>query len=122
LRPDARGTQLVFVTLLLVSMSACTTGLRQPRADGGVVTVGVTTNGDAITALRFRVTIEPAGISETVRADAGVVTRSDVPPGDHVVRLLELPERCRVDGAAERTITISPQRRSAVLRFHVVCG
>jgi hypothetical protein len=85
------------------------------------VTVGVTTSGSGVSAMSFRVTVEPAGITGTVRADAGVLTR-DLPPGDHVVRLLDLPARCRVDGAAERTITISKARRSAALRFHVVCG
>ena len=110
------------VTLLVLSACACATGMRQPRSDTGTVTVGVTTSGSGVSTMNFRVTVEPAGISETVRADAGVVTRSNVPSGDHVVRLIDLPARCRVDGAAERTITISQARRSAALRFHVVCG
>jgi hypothetical protein len=110
------------VSLLLLSASACATGLRQQRTDTGTVTVGVTTSGSGVSALTFRVTVEPAGISETVKADTGVLTRSNIPDGNHVVRLLDLPARCRVDGAAERPITISPARRSAALRFHVVCG
>jgi hypothetical protein len=113
---------VAFVTLLLVSVSACATGMRQHRPDTGTVTVGVTTSGNGVSAMTFRVTVEPAGISAPVRADAGVLTRGDVPSGDHVVRLLDLPARCRVDGAAERRITISQARRSAALRFHVVCG
>lgn len=117
-----RPIGIALSALLLLSLSACGTGLRQPRSEGGTVTVGVTTSGDAIGGLTFRVTIEPAGISGSISADAGVLTRSDVPPGDHIVRLLDLPSRCRVDGAAERTITIPPQGGSAVLRFHVVCG
>jgi hypothetical protein len=110
------------VTVLLLSASACATSLRQQRPDTGTVTVGVTTSGSGVSALTFRVTVEPAGISETVRADTGVLTRSNIPEGKHIVRLLDLPARCRVDGAAERTITISQARRSAALRFHVVCG
>lgn len=117
-----RLIELALTTVLLLSMSGCATGLRQPRTDAGTVTVGVTTSGAAVGGLTFRVTIEPAGISGTVSADAGVLTRSDVPPGDHVVRLLDVPSRCRVDGAAERPITVPPQGGSAVLRFHVVCG
>ena len=70
--------------------------------------------------MTFRVTVDPAGLSGSVRADVGVFTKSNVAPGDHVVRLLDVPARCRVDGA-ERSITLSQQRRSAVVRFHVVC-
>jgi hypothetical protein len=107
--------------VLLLLLSGCATGLRRPRTGTGTVTVGVTTSGDAVRGLTFRVTIEPAGVSGTVSADAGVLTRSDIPTGDHVVRLLDLPERCRVDGPAERTITIPPPGGSAVVRFQVVC-
>jgi hypothetical protein len=121
LRTASPSTGVAFA-LLLLATSACATSMRTQRPDGGTVTIGVTASGSAIDAMAFRVTVEPAGISGVVRADAGVLTRSDVPPGDHVVRLLDLPARCRVDGGAERTITLSPQRRSAVVRFHVVCG
>ena len=72
------------VTLLVLSACACATGMRQPRSDTGTVTVGVTTSGSGVSTMNFRVTVEPAGISETVRADAGLVTRSNVPSGDHV--------------------------------------
>jgi hypothetical protein len=116
-----RLIELALTSVLLLPLSGCATGLRQPPNDTGTVTVGVTTSGEAVAGLTFRVTIEPAGIDGTVRADAGVLTRSDVPPGDHLVRLLDVPSRCRVDGAAERTITIPPQGGSAVLRFQVVC-
>lgn len=116
-----RPVEFPLTTVLLLSLSGCSTALLQPRTDTGTVTVGVTTSGDAVGGLTFRVTIEPAGIDGTVRADAGVLTRSDVPPGDHVVRLLDVPSRCRIDGPAERTITIPPQGGSAVLRFQVVC-
>jgi hypothetical protein len=122
LRTDTPAIGVAFVTLLFLSTAACGTGIRQQRPDGGTITIGVTASGKDVARMTFRVTVEPAGISASVRADSGVLTRSDVPPGDHVVRLLDLPARCRVDGSPERTITISQQRRSAVLRFHVVCG
>jgi hypothetical protein len=111
----------MLVTLLALAASACATGMRQPPSEVGMLTIGVTSRGADISNYRFRVTVEPAGISATVAADAGVLTRSDVPTGEHVVRLLELPSRCRVEGGAERRIVLSPQRRSAVLRFEVVC-
>jgi hypothetical protein len=113
---------VALVTLVVLSASACAAARRPQRPDTGTVTVGVTTSGSDVSAITFRVTVEPAGISGSVKADAGVFTRSEVPSGDHVVRLLDLPARCRVEGAAERTITISQARRSAALRFHVVCG
>jgi hypothetical protein len=117
------GTRAIgFLVPLLVWTAACATGVRPQRPDRGVVTVGVTAKGTAVSTMRFTVTIEPAGIRQAVNADAGVLTRSDVPFGDHVVRLLDVPAQCRIDGAAERTITISREHLSAVLRFHVVCG
>ena len=112
---------VALVTLFVLSASACAAARRPQRPDTGTVTVGVTTRGSDVSAITFRVTVEPAGISGSVKADAGVFTRSEVPSGDHVVRLLDLPARCRVEGAAERTVTISQARRSAALRFHVVC-
>jgi hypothetical protein len=112
---------VALVTLVVLSASACAAARRPQGPDTGTVTVGVTTSGSDVSAMTFRVTVEPAGVSGTVKADAGVFTRSDVPSGDHVVRLLDLPARCRVEGAAERTITISQARRSAALRFHVAC-
>ena len=121
LQSVTHAMKVACVALLLLSTSACATGLRQPQSERGTVTVGVTTSGGAVSAMTFRVTIEPAGINGIVSADAGVWTGSDVPPGDHVVRLLDVPVRCRVDGATERTITLSQQHRRAVLRFHVVC-
>jgi hypothetical protein len=113
---------VALVTLFVLSASACAAARRPQRPDTGTVTVGVTTSGSDVSAITFRVTVETAGISGSVKADAGVFTRSEVPSGDHVVRLLDLPARCRVEGPAERTITISQARRSAALRFHVVCG
>ena len=121
LQPGIHAMRVGCVALLFLSTSACATGLRQPQPQRGSVTVGVTTSGGAVATMTFRVTIEPAGINGTVSADAGVWTRNDVPLGNHVVRLLDVPARCRVDGAAERPITISQQRRRAVLRFQIVC-
>ena len=100
---------------------ACATGRIQQTADIGKVTVGVTTTGLAASPATFRLTIEPAGLSGDVRADAGVFTNDHVPNGEHTARL-QVPANCRVDKGPERTFTISPQRRSAVLRFEVRCS
>ena len=53
--------------------------------------------------------------------DAGVFLTDEVPMGEQVVRLT-LPANCRADNGAERTVTFSPQRRTAVLRFEVRCS
>jgi hypothetical protein len=121
-RTNSRPLELALAVLLLSSTGACATGMRPQHPEGGTLTVGVTTAGTTGSSLTFRVRVASAGIDEAVKADAGVLTKSGLPWGDHVVRLFDLPERCRADGPAERTVTISPQRRSAALRFHVVCS
>jgi hypothetical protein len=113
----ARPGRLVVLTLLA---SACATGTVQTVPDRGRVTVGVTTTGTS-TPSTFHLTIEPAGITGDVKADAGVFVNDHVPAGDHVVRLA-LPAQCREDTGTERKITISQQRRSAVVRFDVRCS
>jgi hypothetical protein len=92
----------------------------QAPPGGGRVTIGVTTMGPDADALTFRITIEPAGIAGSVQARAGVFTRSNTPVGEQVVRLSDVPARCRVEGGAERTMTISAAR-STTLRFVVAC-
>lgn len=68
------------------------------------------------------IVVEATGISGTVKADAGLFTSNEVPFGTHVVRLMGVPTTCRVENGAERKITISEQRRMAVLRFDLRCG
>ena len=85
------------------------------------MTVGVTTTGGSPSSLTFRVVVQPAGISGNVKADAGVFTSDDVPFGEQVVRLVDLPGSCRVENGAERKISVTEQRRFAVLRFDVRC-
>ena len=108
-------------TLLALTMvaSACATGAVRQVADRGKLTVGVTTTGGAPST--FHLTIEPAGITGDVKTDAGVFVNDHIPDGDHVVRLA-LPAHCRADSGTERKITLSPQRRSAVVRFEVRCS
>jgi hypothetical protein len=118
LRTLARTAAILAPVLLA---GACATGRIQQTADTGKVTVGVTTTGLAASPATFRLTIEPAGLSGDVKADAGVFTNDHVPNGEHTVRL-QVPANCRVDKGLERTFTISPQRRSAVLRFEVRCS
>jgi hypothetical protein len=113
----ARPASLLVLTLVA---SACATGKIRTVPDEGRVTVGVTTTGTS-TPSTFHLTIEPGGIAGDVKADAGVFINDHVPAGDHVVRLA-LPAHCRVDAGTERKITISQQRRTAVLRFDVRCS
>jgi hypothetical protein len=70
--------------------------------------------------MAFTVSIEPPGVDGSVRGDVGVFTAHDIPPGTHVVRLKDLPGKCRVEGDPERTISVSAGRSTAV-RFVVVC-
>jgi hypothetical protein len=118
MRVSARTITIAAVTLLC---GGCATGAIRQAPDTGKVTVGVITTGLVAGPATFRLTIEPAGLAGDVKADAGVFTNDRVPNGDHAVRL-QVPANCRVDNGPERTITISPQRRSAVLRFDVRCS
>jgi hypothetical protein len=70
--------------------------------------------------MTFTVSIEPAGLNGSVKGDVGVFTADDIPAGSQVVRLANLPGRCRVDGDPERKITVAAER-SATVRFVVVC-
>jgi len=121
LRIDTLGIGVTLLTLLTLITPACATGRHHQPAAGGTVTIGVTTTGAGVSTQVYRVTIEPGGISGSVKADAGVFTRSGVAPGRYLVRLLDVPPECRVDSGAERTLMISAERPSAVLRFNVVC-
>ena len=105
---------------LTVVATACATGTVRQLPDRGRLTVGVTTTGNSSPST-FHLTIEPAGITGDVKADAGVFVNDHIPDGDHVVRLA-LPAQCRTDSGTERKITLSPQRRSAVVRFEVRCS
>lgn len=106
--------------VLLLGSTACAASARPAPAARGTVTVGVTATGAAAKTATVRVTIEPAGVEGTVKADAGVLTRGSIPPGQHVVRLLDLPTGCRVEGGSERTVTVAP-RGSAIVRFALQC-
>jgi hypothetical protein len=110
----------VHVFVVLICVAGCARA-RQPRPGQGRLTVGVTASGASASTLMLNIAVESTGIGGRVKADAGVFTSNDVPFGTHVVRLTGLPSTCRVDNGAERTISLSEQRRSAVLRFDVRC-
>jgi hypothetical protein len=116
-----RLSRLVLVLPMMAMFSSCATGASQARGDRGMITVGVRTDAADAAKLNFRVTIQPAGLSASIKADAGVFTNNSITAGTHVVRLLDVPARCRVADGAERTVTISQQRRNAVVRFDVDC-
>jgi hypothetical protein len=87
----------------------------------GRITVGVTTRGNPsdIESMVFVVQIQPRGTSEKIQADAGLYDE-DLPPGEYVVRLTRLPKECRVNGVAERRVTVVARKTTAV-RFSVTC-
>jgi hypothetical protein len=70
--------------------------------------------------MAFAVSIEPGGISGSVKGDIGVFNARNIPTGSYVVRLKDLRRGCQVDGDAERKISVSSGRSTAV-RFVVVC-
>jgi hypothetical protein len=108
------------IATALLFAAGCATGAPRTAPGAGKVTVGVTTRGPNVQRLAFNVDIEPADASGSVDADAGIFTAPNVPPGEHVVRLTNVPARCRVEGGAERTIRVAADR-SAAVRFAVEC-
>lgn len=116
------STQVSVSALLILACTAgCASATRQQQPRSGRLTVGVTASGASASTLVLKVVVESTGITGSVKADAGVFTSDDVPFGTHVVRLAGVPSTCRVDNGSERKITISEQRRFAVLRFDVRC-
>jgi hypothetical protein len=110
----------VALTGSLLASAAC--AAHAPQAAGtGRITVGVTTTGPDVADLSFEVAIEPAGAGGRIEADAGVFSIASVPAGEHVVRLRDLPARCRVEGGPERTVRVTATR-SATVRFEVRCA
>ncbi len=107
--------------LVLIGAAACAKQAPQTQPASGRVTVGVTSRGPGVASMTLTLSIEPAGVNTSIKADAGVYTANDTPAGTHIVGLKNLPGRCRVEGNAERQISVSP-RRSAVVRFVVVCS
>jgi hypothetical protein len=111
-----------FAAVVVLGFTAgCASAARQQGPRPGRLTVGVTASDAAASNLVLGIAVESTGINGNVKADAGVFTSDDVPLGTHVVRLTGVPNTCRVDNGSERKITISEQRRSAVLRFDVRC-
>jgi hypothetical protein len=103
---------------LIAAFTGC--AARTPALPGtGTVTVGVVTSGPDVARLAFRLLVDGNPVPRTIRADAGVLSTS-LPAGEHVLALGELPDRCRVDGASERRITVSENRVTPV-KFAVVC-
>lgn len=121
MRSATRAIRLCIAMLVFAGAAACATHATQTQPASGRVTVGVTSRGPGVASMTFTVSIEPAGVNASIKADAGVYTANDTPAGTHIVRLKNLPGRCRVEGNEEREISVSP-RRSAVVRFVVVCS
>jgi hypothetical protein len=117
-----RRSTCAFVSAAVILACAAGCAVRQQQPSPGRLTVGVTAAGPSASTLMVTIVVESTGISGRVKADAGLFTSNEVPFGTHVVRLVGVPAACRVENGAERQITISEQRRMAVLRFDVRCG
>jgi hypothetical protein len=109
------------VALLLVCAAGCAKRPVASTPSAGRVTVGVTSRGPGVESLTFAVSIEPAGIDGSVKGDVGVFTAENTPAGSHVVRLRNLPGRCRIEGEPERRITVGAGR-STTVQFVVLCS
>jgi hypothetical protein len=116
-----RPVRLYVSAALILCAAACAKAAPQSPPASGRVTVGVTSRGPGVETMTFMVSIEPAGVEGSVRGDVGVFTAADTPAGNHVVRLKDLPGRCRIDGDPERKISVSAGG-STTVRFAVVCS
>lgn len=110
-----------FTLLPLLLLSGCAAGMSRTQPGMTRVTVGVTTTGPGADNLTFGVVIDPERVSGPVKSHAGIFTTGNIPPGEHVVRLTDVPERCRIQGSAERRIT-STTARPVLIRYEVVCS
>ena len=106
--------------VVLCSVAGCAQRTPAELPEGGTLTVGVTASGPGIGRMVFDVRVDNATLGR-VKADGGIFTARDVAPGAHVVALTGLPAACRVEGSAERAITISAGRTTAI-RFAVRCS
>jgi hypothetical protein len=104
---------------IALAAGGCAARTTQARGTGRI-TVGVTSSGTAAAGQTFRLTIEPAGASTQISADAGVFSFPDAPAGDHLVRLGDVPTGCTVDDGPERTVRVIVGR-STTVRFNVQC-
>lgn len=111
----------VSAALLVLVVAACANRIPAAAPGTGVITVGATTTGAGVNDLTFAVRIDNEAATGRLRADGGVFTARNLPPGEHTVRLADLPPRCRIAGDAERKVTLSAQR-TAVVRFAVSCS
>jgi hypothetical protein len=115
-----RDIWLAVTAALFFVATACAKGGLKSQPASGRVTVGVTSRGPGVEAMTFTVSIEPAGVNGSVKGDIGIFTADDTPVGNHVVRLKNLPDGCRVDGNSEHKITVAAGR-STTVRFVVIC-
>jgi hypothetical protein len=113
------GVQRLCAIGVLAVLSACATRTPDVTHGTGSVTVGVVTTGPSVANLAFRVLVDGSPIPRAIRADAGVLSAS-LPAGEHVLTLGDLPDRCRIDGTAERRVAVT-EGRVAPVKFTVVC-
>ena len=117
----ARATALGAAIALLASIAACAGREPATLSPGSTLTVGISSSGPNLAGLEFTIDVDDGRVRQSVKADGGLFTSTDLPAGDHTIRLLNLPDRCRIEGSPVRRVTLSPLRTTAV-RFSVRCA
>lgn len=101
----------------LVVMSACAPQPPETDPRGGTVTVGVVASGPGVKDLTFQLKLE-GGVVKPIGADAGVASVR-VAAGEHRL-VLDVPDRCRVEGGPERRVVVVEKGVTPV-RYTVTC-
>jgi hypothetical protein len=118
--PASRTACVCVSAALFLGAAACVKRALESQPASGRVTIGLTSRGPGVDTMTFTVAIDPAGVEGSIRGDVGVFTAEQTPAGSHVVRVKNLPGRCRVDGEPERRIVVAAGG-STTVRFVVVC-
>lgn len=116
--PEIKVLRLIIGASLVVA--GCATAGTESRPGTGSITVGVTTEGGEPRLMAFTITIEPRGVTGSIAADAGVFTAHDLPPGEYVVRLSGLPDRCIAEDNGEARVMVEARHTLAV-HYIVAC-
>jgi hypothetical protein len=105
------------VCAALVLLSACAPQTLETDPRGGTITVGVVGSGPGVKDLTFQLKLE-GGVVKPIGADAGVASMR-VAAGEHRL-VLDVPDRCRVEGGPERRVMVVEKGVTPV-RYTVTC-
>jgi hypothetical protein len=116
----ARATALGAAIAFLLTGAGCAGREPANLSPGGTLTAGISSSGPQLAGLEFTIDVDDGRIRQPIKADGGLFTSNDLPAGDHTIRLLNVPDRCRIEGSPVRRVTLSRLRTTAV-RFAVRC-